>query len=147
MAIKVKGSSTKEDEIMFLELVRSEIAKETYLDSLFSKGLIEWFTNRVKVDLSCDLFGEYCKSSEDWVKLNGMVQDANQVAGRLAKDFDKARVSWALTADQYQTRVTDLERQRGTRQGDLRQRRITTPCFSETAGRQASYSMHVGALV
>jgi len=51
------SNASKQAEIFWLEQVANAVGDNTYLKSLFTPELIEWVTEQIKSDISCDLYG------------------------------------------------------------------------------------------
>lgn len=54
---KLGPNPGKQEEMDFLNAVAASLDRNTYLSSLFSKDMVKWACEQMRLDVSCDLWG------------------------------------------------------------------------------------------
>lgn len=93
-------SDSKSTEVECLVQIRKNIAPGTYLDSLISESLVDWFKSQTRDDLGCDIMAEvnYLTDTRDQEikvnnKLNQRVNDLTEVIKSMTREYEKGETT------------------------------------------------------
>lgn len=92
---------SKLDELQFLGEVADSLPAGSYLASLISAPLIDWFRYQSKMDLDCDLFAAYEHAKDSLNVLQGQynaVHSENEKEiSKLLENYDRKLKDWEST--------------------------------------------------
>lgn len=129
---RIENDALKAEEIEALERFANSVGSQTYLASLLSKKLLDWFNSRVHDDFSCDLFADYDYTTEQLAtalisvksykaevetlqaKLdyaNQSAEDFKSVAAARVEELEKKIFTYATSVGEMTVRIEDLERE------------------------------------
>lgn len=94
----INSQTGKSEEIAILAAITDRVrGTQTYLDSLFTDGLLDWFTGKVRDDFAPDMFMEYMAELETSQTIRVELQKARSEVDGLKRD--KESMEWGRKCD------------------------------------------------
>lgn len=100
--------SSKQEEIDALKELRDTVPQDTYLGSLLSEELLDYFTQRVHCDYATDLCADYrheaqqhWQSRQDWRQSQNARHAAENLAAEFQALYNRATEDRTILHDQY----------------------------------------------
>jgi len=126
-----EASASKVDEIECLRQIAEKLPEGLYLSSLFSTGLVEWFTQQVKIDWSCDIMAhaenlrvQLWKSEGRNGTLRQQIEADKRQSARVERDIEWTEKDWTTRTEKLEKQIAYLKLQGDTVADRLNDRQV-----------------------